>query len=253
MITSRRSTGLRAVATAAWLAVVAGAAGGGCGGLKYPACDNDQDCNGDGHKGVCVDHTCVECRDATNCATGQQCQAGACAQIPGYCDDAHACPAGQACGSDNRCKAPPKVADAPFVECDETKVCGSGSHCENGHCVAPPAGGPGCTDFPSPKFDYEAQDVKPDGRAVLERLAQCLTKGTLKGANVLLTGHCDARGEAEFNMSLGDYRAESVKAFLVGLGVDANSLRTTSRGKLDATGTDEAGWATDRRVDIEVR
>jgi outer membrane protein OmpA-like peptidoglycan-associated protein len=253
MMTAHRSHSLRAVATAAWLVIVGGATAGGCGGLKYPACDNDQDCNGDGHKGVCISHTCVECRDNTNCATGQQCQSGACTDVPGFCDATHACPAGQSCGQDARCHAAQKVADAPFVECDETKVCGTGTHCENGHCVAPPQGGPGCTDFPSPKFDYEAQDLKGDARSTLERLAQCLTKGTLKGSKVLLTGHCDARGEQEFNMSLGDYRAEAVKTFLVSLGVSTNDVRTSSRGELDASGTDEAGWATDRRVDIEVR
>jgi hypothetical protein len=253
MMTVRRSPGLRAVATAAWLAVVGGTAAGGCGGIKYPACDNDTDCNGDGHKGVCIEHKCVECRDNTNCATGQQCENAACTDIPGFCDPTHACPSGQSCGVDARCHAAEKVAAAPFVECDDTKTCPGGARCENGHCAAPVQGGPGCTDFPSPKFDYEAQDLKGEGRATLERLAQCMTKGTLKGSKVLLTGHCDNRGEQEFNMSLGDYRAEAVKTFLVGLGVSTNDLRTSSRGELDATGTDEAGWSVDRRVDIEVR
>jgi len=68
-----------------------------------------------------------------------------------------------------------------------------------------------------------------------------------------LTGHCDPRGEQEFNMSLGDNRAEAVKVFLVGLGVSADKIRTSSRGELDASGMDEAGWLNDRRVDIEVR
>jgi peptidoglycan-associated lipoprotein len=54
-------------------------------------------------------------------------------------------------------------------------------------------------------------------------------------------------------MGLGAERAEGVKNFIVGLGVPVSSLSTSSRGKLDANGTDEAGWANDRRVDIEVR
>ena len=80
-----------------------------------------------------------------------------------------------------------------------------------------------------------------------------MVKGTLKTGQVLLTGHCDNRGEQEFNMSLGENRAEAVKTFLVGLGVPADQVRTSSRGKLDAAGQDEAGWANDRRVDVEVR
>ena len=60
-------------------------------------------------------------------------------------------------------------------------------------------------------------------------------------------------GEYEFNMGLGAQRAENVKVFVVGLGLPVDKVTTSSRGKLDASGSDEAGWANDRRVDIEVR
>ncbi len=243
----------RAFGVVASFAFIAAASAGGCGGVKYPTCENDEQCNDDGHKGVCVALKCVECRDDKGCATGQSCQMGACTEIPGYCDDTHACPSGSACGAGNRCQPAKTAAAAPFVECDDTKPCGTGSHCANGHCVAPPSGGPGCTDFPSPKFDYESPDLRGESRQTLERLAACITKGTLKGSQILLTGHCDNRGEQEFNMSLGDNRAEAVKTFLVGLGVSGGDIRTSSRGELDAAGTDESSWATDRRVDIEVR
>ncbi len=196
---------------------------------------------------------CVECRDDKTCGVGKTCVSGGCTDIPGFCDKTHACPDGSGgCGVDNRC-LPTKKVEAPFVECDETKPCAQGSQCENGHCVAPPQGGPGCTDFPAPHFDFESPDLRGESRSVLERLAGCLTKGSLQNAHVLLTGHCDDRGEQEFNMSLGENRAEGVKTFLIGLGVPAEKIRTSSRGKLDAVGTDEAGWANDRRVDLEVR
>ena len=80
-----------------------------------------------------------------------------------------------------------------------------------------------------------------------------MTTGSLKGAKVLLTGHCDPRGEYEFNMVLGAERAENVKAMLSGLGVDSGHVTTSSRGKLNATGTDETSWARDRRVDVGIR
>jgi peptidoglycan-associated lipoprotein len=245
----------RAMSFAAWLfalALLVAVAGAGCGGLKYPLCDNDDACNQDGHKGVCVSGKCVECRDDKSCGAGKTCESGACVDIPGFCDPAHPCPDGSSCGVDHRCM-PIKKTEIAFVECSDTKACDGGGRCENGHCVAPPQGGPGCTDFPAPHFDYESPDLRPESRAMLERLAGCLTKGTLQKARVLLTGHCDARGEEEFNMSLGDNRAEGVKVFLVGLGVPADKIRTSSRGKLDAVGQDEAGWANDRRVDVEVR
>jgi peptidoglycan-associated lipoprotein len=247
--------GWRLAASAAWLVVGVASAGAGCDGARYPLCDNDEQCNQDGHKGVCFERKCVECREDATCGAGRQCTSGACTPVPGYCDGSHACAAGSMCGKDSRCREEKKVAEAAatFVECDDGRPCASRSHCENGHCVKPPSGGPGCTDFPAPKFDYESPEVRGESRATLERLAACITKGTLRGAQVLLTGHCDPRGEQEFNMSLGDNRAEGVRTFLVGMGVPADKIRTSSRGELDASGLDESGWQNDRRVDIEVR
>jgi peptidoglycan-associated lipoprotein len=243
----------RAAAAVVSLLGLAGVVGAGCGGPQYPLCNADQNCNTDGHTGVCVNGHCVACRDDKACATGKTCVGGSCTDIPGFCDPAHPCMDGQTCGADSRCVRVKAPEPATYVECDDTRACTGGAHCENGHCVQPAQGGPGCTDFPAPHFDYESPDVRPETRSVLERLAKCLTTGTLKTATVLLTGHCDDRGEMEFNMSLGEYRAEAVKTFVVGLGVPADRIRTSSRGKLDATGTDEAGWSNDRRVDIEVR
>jgi peptidoglycan-associated lipoprotein len=237
----------------AWIAASAVALVVACGGPKYPACDNDEDCNTEGHKGVCVNHVCVECRSDAACGRGSECKAGLCQKIVGYCDDSHACAGGGDCGKDHRC-GPSRTAAAPPVECDDDHPCkGAGEKCQNGHCVPPPPGGPGCRDFSAPKFDFEQAELRQETRDTLQRLAQCLLSGSLKGRRVLLTGHCDARGEYEFNMGLGAERAEGVKNFLVGLGVPVMNLSTSSRGKLDANGTDEAGWANDRRVDIEVR
>jgi peptidoglycan-associated lipoprotein len=224
--------------------------GAGCGGPRYPSCDNDEQCTNDTHRGVCVDHLCTECRASTGCPAGRECVAGMCKPGEGYCDDNTACAGGGDC-QDHQCQKQ-KIASVP-LECGDDKPCAGGSRCENGHCVGPPKGGPGCQNFPPPKFDYESPELHPETREVLQRLATCLSSGSLKGAKVLLTGHCDARGEYEFNMSLGAQRAENVKTFLSTLGVPADRVVTSSRGKLDATGGDDAGWANDRRVDIEVR
>ena len=246
-------TTARAVFSVFSVALAGLVAAAGCDSAKYPVCDNDEQCNTDGHSGVCVNKKCVECRDDKGCGAGKSCQANACVDIPGFCDSTHACPDGQPCGADSRCAPAKKAENKPFVECDDTHACAGGVRCENGHCVQPPQGGPGCTDFPAPHFDYESPELRPDSRATLERLAGCLVKGGLKTGQVLLTGHCDNRGEQEFNMSLGENRADAVKGFLTGLGVPGDRIRTSSRGELDAVGTDEASWANDRRVDIEVR
>jgi peptidoglycan-associated lipoprotein len=220
-----------------------------CGGPRYPSCDKDEQCNGEGHKGVCLDHLCTECRDDTGCDANQRCKGGACVAAEGYCDDSHACSSGD-CGKDHKCH---EAKAGPPVECDDDRPCLGGARCENGHCVTPIRGGPGCTDFPAVKFDFDSPDLRGDVRQVVERLARCLSTGSLKGAGVMLTGHCDARGENEYNMSLGAQRAENVKTLLIGLGVPIGRVNTSSRGKLDATGSDEASMANDRRVDIEVR
>jgi len=69
--------------------------------------------------------------------------------------------------------------------------------------------------------------------------------------NLVLEGHCDWRGTAEYNMGLGDRRAVSVKTFLISLGADAKRLETLSKGSTDAKqGGSEAEWAKDRRVDF---
>jgi hypothetical protein len=224
-----------------------------CGGPRYPNCENDSQCNGEGHHGVCLNSLCTECRDDAGCGRGKECRGGACSLIEDYCDDSHACAQGD-CGKNHHCqKGDAKVASKPAVECDDFHTCAGKTHCENGHCVAPPSGGAGCTDFPAPHFDFESPELRPEGQQVLQRLAKCVTEGSLKGAHVLLTGHCDARGEYEYNMSLGAQRAETVRGFLMGLGLAGDAVMTSSRGKLDAVGSDETGWEKDRRVDIEVR
>ncbi len=105
----------------------------------------------------------------------------------------------------------------------------------------------------TPKFDFDSDRLRPDDQAVLEQVAKCLTTGPLKGRQVQLVGRADPRGELEYNFTLGSHRADSVERYLQSLGVGGAQLNVTSRGKLDAMGTDEATWQRDRRVDIDLR
>jgi peptidoglycan-associated lipoprotein len=104
----------------------------------------------------------------------------------------------------------------------------------------------------APKFDYDSEQLTQGEKNILEAIAKCLTTGPLKGRSVDLVGRADPRGETEYNMTLGAKRARSVHSFLGQLGVPGDKLRDTSRGELDATGTDEAGWRKDRRVDVRL-
>ena len=87
---------------------------------------------------------------------------------------------------------------------------------------------------------------------MLAQIAKCFTTGPLAGRNVRLVGHTDPRGEPEYNMTLGAFRADATAHYLEQLGVTAARIHETSRGELDASGNDEAGWQRDRRVDVEL-
>jgi peptidoglycan-associated lipoprotein len=110
-----------------------------------------------------------------------------------------------------------------------------------------PAGKPA-----TPSFEFDSAALGEDDRMMLGLVAKCLTEGALRGRSVALIGRTDPRGEPEYNMNLGGSRADSVNRYLVDLGVGKDKLHATSRGELDANGNDEAGWAHDRRVDVEL-
>jgi peptidoglycan-associated lipoprotein len=100
----------------------------------------------------------------------------------------------------------------------------------------------------APKFAYDDSKLEDADTAVLEKVATCLTTGPLKGRSVELVGRADERGTVEYNMALGDHRADQVLKFLQQRGVAR--VKETSRGALDAKGHDENGWKEDRRVDL---
>lgn len=104
----------------------------------------------------------------------------------------------------------------------------------------------------APKFDFDRFELLPEDREVLGQVATCLTTGPLQGQSVQLVGRADPRGTEEYNLGLGTRRADSVRAYLQRLGVSTHQLSETTRGALDATGTDDAGWRLDRRVDLQL-
>jgi peptidoglycan-associated lipoprotein len=100
-------------------------------------------------------------------------------------------------------------------------------------------------------FDYDSFTLKPEGRAVIENNAKFLQANKQRKAN--LEGHTDERGGREYNLALGQKRAESVRQALTLLGVSDAQVEAVSFGKekpLD-TGIDEAAMAKNRRVEIK--
>jgi peptidoglycan-associated lipoprotein len=101
-------------------------------------------------------------------------------------------------------------------------------------------------------FSFDSANVQPAYRALLKKLADCFTTGPLSGRRMRLVGHADPRGEDNYNLVLGGQRADNVKKTIVGEGLVADKIETSSRGEMDAVGTDESGWSKDRRVDVQL-
>ena len=100
-------------------------------------------------------------------------------------------------------------------------------------------------------FDYDSFALKPEARAVLERNAAHLQSN--KQFKVQLEGHTDDRGGREYNLALGQKRAETVRRALTLLGVSDAQLEAVSFGKEKpaASGSDDAAYAKNRRVEIK--
>ncbi len=102
------------------------------------------------------------------------------------------------------------------------------------------------------RFAFASSLLSDEARQILNGKAMYLR--TNPGVTVTVEGHCDERGTNDYNVALGERRAESVKTFLVGLGIGADRLNTKSYGKERpvAAGHDEDSWARNRRAQFVV-
>jgi peptidoglycan-associated lipoprotein len=102
------------------------------------------------------------------------------------------------------------------------------------------------------QFDYDKSDIRTDAAAVLRRKVDVLRASPQ--VQLRITGNADERGSTEYNLALGQRRAESVRQFLTGFGLDASRFSITSLGEENpiAMGHDEAAWAQNRRADFQI-
>ena len=105
-------------------------------------------------------------------------------------------------------------------------------------------------DIPDARFDFNSTQLGPQARDTLDKLVKCFNEGPAQGQSINLVGHADPRGPDSYNVGLGSRRAGAVERYLTSKGLGNDRIETSSRGEMDATGTDEEGWARDRRVDI---
>ena len=103
---------------------------------------------------------------------------------------------------------------------------------------------------PDSYFAFDSARLNTNDTRVLNQIAKCFASGPLEGRQMKLVGRANPRGSEEYNMTLGQHRADSVMKYLESRSVAKRMMASSSRGAMDAVGTDEPSWARDRRVDI---
>jgi peptidoglycan-associated lipoprotein len=100
-------------------------------------------------------------------------------------------------------------------------------------------------------FDFDQFEVRPDQRPTMQANAQKLTT-ELARFKLVIEGHCDERGTNEYNLNLGDQRANAARQYLISLGVPAARIRTISYGEERPAdpGHNEEGWSRNRRAEF---
>jgi peptidoglycan-associated lipoprotein len=99
-------------------------------------------------------------------------------------------------------------------------------------------------------FDFDRYNIRPDAAEILKNDVKWFKQNA--GKKVKIEGHCDERGTVEYNLALGQRRADSTKSYLVDLGIDAGLLETVSYGKERPVCTEhnESCWAKNRRTHL---
>ncbi|MBU0552229.1 OmpA family protein [Myxococcota bacterium] len=191
------------------------------------------------------------------------CAAGKCTRKPGYCDPNVACPGDQKC-RDNECGD----------ECLDNTDCSNkpGTYCSNGGCIDKPECGenadtPACPEGKECKdgrceqkvarcngaavlFPFNQAKILNAERNKLDAIADCMKDPYASQLSV--EGHCDERGSEEYNLTLGEQRANAVKQYLSRKGVSANKLSARSWGeeRPASSGSNESAWRKNRRTEF---
>jgi peptidoglycan-associated lipoprotein len=103
---------------------------------------------------------------------------------------------------------------------------------------------------PDAYFAFDKANLRAEDSHVLDQVVTCFKTGPLKGKSMKLVGHADPRGGSDYNMTLGQSRADAVQGYMLEHGMVKDKTESTSRGAMDAQGNDEPTWARDRRVDM---
>ena len=202
---------------------------------KNGECSSGQDCADQaGYGKVCVDGRCQECGNDGDCQAGFVCRSNKCTPKPQCTSDAQ-CGSGQTCQGE-RCVAKPAAANPESTATE-------------------PAAGPSaeCQDAArfTIRFGFDQATLTPDSQASLASLADCLKAAPARRVSV--QGNADERGTSQYNMALGNRRADAARKYLSDLGV-TGAIDTVSFGKerpVCRQSTEDC-WAKNRRDDFVI-
>ncbi len=164
--------------------------------------------------------------------------------------------AGAASRESQQAGAPGAIGEAPVRETPVTEALKAAEPTQTARAAE--AAGVAVTEekpsvFEDVHFDFDKAALRDDGRKICQTVADYMK--THPRAKILIEGHCDERGTAEYNLALGERRATVVMNYLVSLGVPRAALSTVSFGKerpLDP-GHNEEAWAKNRRAHFVVK
>lgn len=183
-----------------------------------------------------------ECSEDLDCPQGKACQGGKCitkiqAPPPPECVSAEDCSDDKICVS-GKCK----------YECSYDSDCSVTEACENNRCKEKPQ-----CEVQTVYFDFDEYYLTSSSQSTLRANAQCIKEK--KVTSLVIEGHCDERGSVEYNLALGQKRAQSVRDFLVDMGLDASSVKIISYGEERplSYGHDEESWAKNRRGETNIK
>ena len=150
-------------------------------------------------------------------------------------------------------KKPPKELPPPPPTAGEQSPSSSSGGSDNGGANSTTVPG-SAADFKAKVgsdtvlFDTDSYDLDGESRAILDRQIEWLQQ--FPNVRVTMEGHCDERGTREYNLALGDRRANSAKNYLASRGIAASRINVISYGKERpaAMGSDEGAWAQNRRA-----
>lgn len=236
-----------------------------CPKVRSPHCTSDTECKTDGSlgAGVCISGQCQDCSVDTDCTEGSRCHEHRCEAA---CSDDASCGAGFHCASgfcqrdctsddncdfnmtcqNNRCSVQKNMCSTD-IDCEPGYSCASGM-CTNQSVVV--TSDLSCKTTKVVHFAFDKSIVNSEEASVLDEVVQCLKSDA--EMTFMLEGHTDSRGTTEYNLALGQRRADSTKSYLSKSGVDTKRVKTISYGKEKPSSSEEneTGWAANRRVEI---